>query len=136
MDVLAVAVSGLKAQQQRVAASANNIANATTSGAVPSEQAPAASTVYRPLSVSLIPQTAGDLPGGVRAEVIENKDAYSLVYDPKNPVSNADGFIAAPNVDFVQESINIMESKEAFKANVAVIRAEKEMQDSLMDVLA
>ncbi len=137
MDVLAIAAAGLKAQQQRVNASANNIANATTTGAVPDDNSTgAASTVYRPLSVNLTAQTINGEPGGVRVNVTENKNGYSLVYDPNNQNANAQGYIAAPNVDFVQETVNIMESKEAFKANAAVIRTEKEMQDSLMDILA
>lgn len=132
MDALSIALSGLTAQKQRVAASASNIANASTGGSVPSADPSApASTVYRPLRVDFSTLEGG----GVQADVTADANGYSVVYDPASPFANAQGLTAAPNVDLVAESVNLLESKSLFKANLSVIKTQEEMLGELLDTL-
>ena len=133
-NVLSIALSGLNAQNTRLAASANNIANASTVGAVPT--ASGTSTVYRPLSVSYTALTAGtNTGGGVSAHVTEDADGYTVIFDPSSPFADSEGLIAAPNVDLAREAVNILESKLLFKANLSVIKIQKEMMGELLDTL-
>jgi flagellar basal-body rod protein FlgC len=129
-DALSIAVSGLMAQGMRLAAAANNITNAATVGALPTAAAPV-STVYRPLSVSYAALTGG----GVAATVTENKEGFSAVFDPSNFYANNEGLIAAPNVNLVSESVNILESKILFRADIALIKSQKDMMDELLDIV-
>ncbi len=134
-DAISIALSGLTAQSIRLAASASNIANVSTSGVLPTKQSPA-STVYRPLSVSYTALTTGaGQAGGVRADVTEDPDGYSAVYDPSNVHANNEGLVAAPNVDLARETVNILVAKTLFKANLSVIKAEREMLGELLDTL-
>ena len=100
-DALTIAASGLKAAGTKLAATASNIANVSTTGSVPDAAHPV-STVYKPLTVSLTPQTGG----GVSAQVNADPNGYSLSYDPTSPDANAQGLIAAPNVDLTREIVN------------------------------
>lgn len=134
-DVLSIALSGLTAQQRRVGVAANNIANAGVSGRVPTPDNPA-STVYRPQAVSMTAILAGQEGGGVGAEVVERADPFTLVYDPADLNANAQGLVALPNVDFAAEIVDTLIARTAFKANAAVIRADRQMRDDLLDVLA
>jgi len=134
-DAVSIALTGIAAQSARLAASANNIANASTVGALPTAEAPV-STVYKPLSVSYTALTIGaGTAAGVRADVVETPNGYSPVYDPINIYANIEGVVAAPNVDLVQEAIYISESKTFLKANLAVIKAERDMLGELLDTL-
>lgn len=129
-DVVSIALSGLKAQQTRLAAGASNIANASTTGTVPaaSPSAPA-STVYKPLTVNLTSLATG----GVRADVSADSKGYSLIYDPSSPYANGEGMIAAPNVDLTREMVNLLETEASFKANLAVLKTQDEMLGELLD---
>jgi flagellar basal-body rod protein FlgC len=128
VDALSIALSGLMAQSQSLSATASNIANATTTGALPTPQSPA-STVYKPLTVNY---TA--LPGGgVAADVTQEQNGYSPVYDPSNAYANSQGLIAAPNVDLSQQIVNLIETKVLFKANVDVIKTQSQMTGDLLD---
>jgi flagellar basal-body rod protein FlgC len=133
VDALSVAVSGLTAQKQKLAVSANNIANATTGGKVPDASNPSApaSTVYRPL----IARTVSLGGGGVMVDITEKEPGYMAVFDPNNPDANDMGLIAVPNVDYAEEFVKILETKNAFKANVAVIKAQDEMTREMLDEL-
>jgi len=136
-DAVSIALSGLRAQQTRLAAGASNIANASTTGTVPaaSPSAPAstvASTVYKPLSVNLTSLATG----GVRADVSADPKGYSLIYDPSSPYANSEGMIAAPNVDLTREIVNLLEIKNSYKANLAVLKTQDEMLGELLDTRA
>jgi len=129
-DVLSIALSGLNAQKQRLDAAASNVAHATTTGKVPGTDSPApASTVYKPLHVALTALESG----GVSATTTADENGYTIVYDPSSPHADAAGDIAVPNVDFIREMIGLLEIKTAFKANLAVIRAQDEMTGALLD---
>jgi flagellar basal-body rod protein FlgC len=131
VDALSIALSGLMAQNQQLSATASNIANATTTGALPTPQAPA-STVYKPLTVNFTTLTGG----GVSANVTADQNGYSPAYDPSNPDANSQGLIAAPNVDLAQQIINLIETKAVYKANVAVIKTQDEMTGELIDTVS
>lgn len=135
---LSNALSGLNAQKLRLNATASNVANVSSGGAVPgsAEEAAGAVTVYRPLQVNMTSQTLPDGQGaGVFANVTEIKDGFSLSYDPDAPGANAQGFVAVPNVDLAQEAVNLIETKALFKANAAVIRTQEEMLGNLLDTI-
>ena len=137
MDALSIALSGLTAQQQRLGATASNIANVATTGSVPSSDPLApASTVYKPLEVSFTALTTGNGdPAGVKAQVSERADGYTVFFDPDNIHANAEGLVAAPNVSLENEIVNLLLTKTLFKANAAVIKTQNEMSGALLDQL-
>lgn len=130
VDAISTALSGMNAQKVRLQASASNIANISTAGGVPgSITAPAAApAVYKPLTATLTSQE----DGGVIASLVEKENAYSTVSDPSSPYADANGNIAVPNVDLAEEAVNLVETKAAFKANAAVLRAQEEMSEELL----
>lgn len=132
-DALSIALSGLRAQTTRLAATASNIANASTSGTVPNADPSApASTLYTPVTVDFSSQAGG----GVSAQVRPDPDAYSVIYDPSSGYANADGLVAVPNVDLAQEAVNLLETKALYKANLSVIKTQDEMLGDLLDTIA
>jgi flagellar basal-body rod protein FlgC len=141
-DAVSIALSGLKAQQTRLAVGASNVANASTTGRAPVESTPGsvpavspsapastASTVYKPLNVNLTSLATG----GVRADVTADSSGYSLIYDPSSPYANGEGMIAAPNVDLTREMVGLLETKNSFKANLVVLKTQDEMLGELLD---
>ena len=132
-DALTIAISGLRAQETRLNAAASNIANVSTSGAVPSsDPAAPASTVYRPLQVNLTSLESG----GVQANVTADPKGYTLAYDPSSSYANSEGLVATPNFDLATEAVNTIESKALFKANLAVIKTQDTLLGELIDSIA
>lgn len=131
VDAVSVALSGLLAQGQRLAVAANNIANAGTAGVLPTAGAPA-STVYKPLYVSMTALATG----GVQAVVREDSQGYSPAFDPSSAYANSEGLVAVPNVDLVKESVNILEVKSLYKANVAVLKTQEKLLGELLNAIS
>ncbi|WP_042694018.1 flagellar basal body rod protein FlgC [Azospirillum sp. B506] len=127
---IGIALSGLTAQMRRLDASASNVANVRSTGAVPTSDGstggkPAA---YQPLAVA---QT--DANPGTRASFTPITPAYLQEYAPDDSAANAAGMVAAPNVDLATERVNQIAASRAYGANVAVVRTQDEMLTSLLD---
>ncbi len=135
MDAISIAMTGLTAQKQKLAVTANNIANATTGGRVPDTANPSApaSTVYQPLEAHFSPMGEN---GGVLVDIRQKEPGYTAYFDPTNINVNEMGLVAAPNVDYAEEFVNLLEIKTAFKANLAVIKTQEEMLGEMLDTLA
>ncbi|MFV3073859.1 flagellar basal body rod protein FlgC [Niveispirillum fermenti] len=135
-----IALSGALAQTQRLAVSAGNVANLRSTGAIPAADGtvqPGQSQPYQPQTAS---QTSVAGPGGqgqgTRVVARPTTPAYLPEYQPDSPDANADGLVAAPNVDIVGESVGQMTALRAFQANLATIRTQDEMERSAIDTLA
>lgn len=121
---ISTALSGLLASSKRVEASASNIANVSTGGALDPKDGQQA---YTPLDVAQ--ETTGT--GGVKADFIPRDPAFVPAFDPDSPFANEDGFIATPNVSLTEEIVNLNLAEITYKANVSVIKTSTEMSDEL-----
>ncbi len=133
-EALAIAVSGLNAAVRRVVNSASNFVNASSTGRLP-ESSGEQATVYRPADVVALSNSVGGNALGVRTETKTREPSYVSAYDPHSPDANAEGFIAAPNIDIASELIAMKMAEISYKANAAVIRAQTDMDKELLDTL-
>ena len=81
-------------------------------------------------------QVANGQGQGTRVVSRPTTPAYIPEYQPDSPDANADGLVAAPNVDPAAERVDQIGSLRAFQANLAVIRTQDEMERSAIDTLA
>ena len=108
---------------------ANNIANADSTRTA--EGGP-----YRRQRVtfqSVLDQTAGNraAPRGVAVQsVSEDPTDYRLVYDPGHPDADATGYVKMPNVNVVEEMVDMISATRAYEANVTAMNATKSMINS------
>ena len=131
-DAFSIAVSGMRAASTRLQVAANNIANAGSSGPLPSAQGQAAT--YPPAYVAeRVDQV--DLSGnGTRATVVPVSPSYVPTYDPTAPFADDKGMVAAPNVDIANEIVQTIIAQYSFAANAFVVRVQAKMMKSLMDI--
>jgi flagellar basal-body rod protein FlgC len=48
-----------------------------------------------------------------------------MVHDPKNPLANAEGYVTMPNVNVVEEMVNMISASRSYQANVEVLTTAK-----------
>lgn len=125
--VNAIALSGLNAATRRLEASASNVANMHSYGALDGVEGPA---VYAPLEVQLAAQAGG----GVGANIAPSARAALLAYDPQASFANAQGFVAAPDVDLPQEMIQLAMASYEMAANLAVIRTADDLAKATLQM--
>lgn len=132
LDAFSTALSGLSAATRRLEASANNIANSNSRGALPGSADPAARQAYQPVRVE---QTSTGGQGGTIANFRGTTPAYLAVYDPQASYADANGFAAAPNVDLVEETTELTEASASFELNQKAIQAASDMVKKLYDLV-
>jgi len=72
---------------------------------------------------------------GVRIpKVIEDPTPGKMVYDPGHPDANEEGYVEYPNVEMVQEMINMMGASRSYEANVQVVNAMKAMAARALEI--
>lgn len=119
-NIFNVAGSGMAAQSQRLNAVASNLANAdSTTG--PDGKA------YRSKQVvfSAVPMGGADAQGVKVVRVAEDTSPGKMVYDPKHPMADAKGYVTMPNVNVVDEMVNMISASRAYQNNVDVLNTSK-----------
>jgi flagellar basal-body rod protein FlgC len=136
-SITASAASGLAAAVHRAEASASNIANADSRGALPVGQAANVNAptdmreAYVPIRVEQ--SSAPDTGGTVTSERAATP-SYVVVSDPGASYANEDGLAAAPNVDLAEEIVGQIEAQNAFAASARTIETVQQMVRSLYDL--
>jgi len=67
-------------------------------------------------------------------EIIDDSRPFKTVYDPYHPSADQNGYVSYPNVNVVEEMVNIMSATRSYEANVSVIRATKSMAQKALDI--
>ena len=120
-NIFNVSGSAMSAQAQRLNTVASNLANAD-SATTPSGEA------YRAKSVVFesVPTASGATGVRVR-EVVEDPSPLKQVYDPKHPMADDKGYVSMPNVNVVDEMVNMLSASRSYQTNVETMNAAKTM---------
>lgn len=118
-NVFNIAGSALTAQSQRLNAVASNLANADS----------ATSSTGQPYRAKQVVFSAAPISGGgagVRvSSVTEDSAAPRLVYDPKHPLADEKGYVTMPNVNVVEEMVNMISASRSYQSNVDMMNTAK-----------
>ena len=60
-------------------------------------------------------------------KVIEDPSPMKLVYDPKNPLADEKGYVTMPNVNTVDEMVNMLSASRSYQTNVETMNAAKSL---------
>ena len=121
-NVFTIAGSALTAQSQRLNAVASNLANADS----------ATSSTGQPYRAKQVVFTAVPLPSGGGAgvrvtSVLEDPSPGRMMFDPKNPMADAQGYVTMPNVNVVDEMVNMISASRSYQTNVDMMNTAKSL---------
>lgn len=119
--VFDVSSSALHAQSARLNAVASNLANAESVTSSNGQPYRAKQVVFQAASVG-----AGKDALGVKvAAVTEDQSPAKLVYDPRHPLADANGYVAMPNVNVIEEMTNMISASRSYQTNLDVMNTTK-----------
>ncbi len=121
-NVFTIAGSALTAQSARLNAVASNLANADS-------VAGANGQPYRAKQVVFAATPIGAEGGqGVRVtQVVESAAPLRLNYEPNSPFANEQGYVSMPNVNPVEEMVNMISASRSYQTNAEVMNTAKSL---------
>jgi len=120
-NVFNISGSAMSAQAQRLNTVASNLANADSATSSTGEAYRAKQVVFE-----AVPMNSGATGVKVR-EVVEDPSPLKQVYDPKNPLADEKGYVSMPNVNPVDEMVNMLSASRSYQNNVETMNAAKSM---------
>lgn len=125
MSSIDISASGLSAQRLRLDLIASNLANAETTRT-------AAGGPYKRLQAIF---EADQEKGSVRVtEVIEDPRDLRTIFQPGHPDANAQGYVQMPNVNPVEEMVDMISASRSYEANVTALNASKAMTRKALEI--
>jgi flagellar basal-body rod protein FlgC len=120
-NIFNVSGSAMSAQAQRLNTVASNLANADSATSSTGEAYRAKQVVFE-----AVPMSTGATGVKVR-EVVEDPSPLKQVYDPKHPMADEKGYVSMPNVNAVDEMVNMLSASRSYQNNVETMNAAKSM---------
>ncbi|EAI0236087.1 flagellar basal body rod protein FlgC [Campylobacter jejuni] len=68
-------------------------------------------------------------------KVVRDDKDFRMKYDPSHPDTNAEGYVAYPNINPVIEMADLIEATRAYQANVSAFTSAKTIAQSAIDLL-
>lgn len=136
-----VSASGLTAERLRMDLISENIANANTtrtpSGGpyrrkVPIFRAQEANAFEQLLNKAKGMNTLGN--GVEIAGIAEDNSPFKKEFNPNHPDADAEGYVSLPNVEIVNEMINLISASRAYEANVTSVNTTKAMAMKALEI--
>ena len=148
MTSLNISASGMSAQRTRMDIIAQNVANVSTTRDENGNPYVRQTVVFQERSFAnknfesyLNAQKTGlsfhpQIGSGVKISSIveDHTTAMRKVYEPSNPDADEEGYVDLPNVNIVEEMVDMIAASRAYEANATVAENVKTMMQSALNI--
>ncbi|HVB88425.1 MAG TPA: flagellar basal body rod protein FlgC [Candidatus Dormibacteraeota bacterium] len=141
--VMTISGTALLAERERAEIVASNLANAETTrtgSGGPYQREHVVFAAMRPFGMPFGMQLASmvDFSAcGVQVEGVVADPAPPIRrYEPGHPDADAQGYVEMPNINPIEEEVNLMGAARSYQANVSAVQATKNMISSALEILA
>lgn len=139
LGILQVSASGLSAERTRLQTTSNNIANAHTTrtegGGPYLRKVPVFEAVEVPSGDPFADVMSAKLEAPTVTDIVTDGREPEMVYDPGHPDADPEtGLVAMPNVNLVEEMVDMITASRSYEANVSAMSATKNMAMKAMEI--
>jgi len=141
--VMTISGTALLAERERAEIVASNLANAETTRTAqggPYQREHVVFAAMRPFGMPFGMQLASMVDFSARGVQVEGVVADPAPpirrYEPGHPDADAQGYVEMPNINPVEEEVNLMGAARSYQANVSAVQATKNMITSALEILS
>lgn len=127
-NIFTIAGSAMTAQNQRLNVVASNLANADSAVSSNGQPYKAKQVVFvstQPVGGPEAGSTASSVNGVRVGKVIEDQSPMRMVHEPSHPLANKEGFVTMPNVNVVEEMVDMISASRSYQNNVDMMNTAK-----------
>lgn len=125
LDALGIAGTGLTLHRKWLDAVADNIANVNT-------VTPTSGAAFQARYV--VAQEGAGVSGAYVAGTALGDAGGQLVYEPDNPIADADGYVRRPDIDLAEQMGELIMAQRGYQANAAVIDRAKTSYEAALQI--
>jgi len=139
-DALHTSSSGLSAQRLRMNLISSNLANIRTTRTPQGGPYKRKDAIFeaKPVSESFKDVLRSRGAKGVSevkvAGIIEDPAQPIMKYDPNHPDADEKGYVGMPNINLMEEMVNMITAARSYEANIAAVKASKSMALKALDI--
>jgi flagellar basal-body rod protein FlgC len=120
-NVFQIASSGMSAQAQRLNVVSSNLANAESTTGPDGQPYRAKQVLFQ-----AAPLDNEQGASAVRvAGVVEDTSPMKRIHDPDNPLADDEGYVTQPNVNVVEEMVNMISASRSYQTNAEIMNTAK-----------
>jgi flagellar basal-body rod protein FlgC len=138
-DALDVSASALSAERLRMNTISSNLANAQTT------RTPEGGPYRRKdpiFEANPMPEFSKVLEGQMDVpihkvhvvDVVSDLNPPKMVYNPDHPDANPEGYVAMPNINTMEEMVNMITASRTYEANVTAVNISRNMMNRALDI--
>ena len=129
MGAFDIGTTGLVAQALRLNVTASNVANVESVAGPDGRTYRARQVMFRPVQLS------GAKGVGVEvSNIVESSEPLKMDYKPGHPLANEDGYVQLPNVNAVEEMVNMISASRSYQANVDMMNTTRQLMLKTLDL--
>ena len=123
--IFEIASSGMAAESMRLNTVASNLANANTISSSKDGVYRARQVVFEEVRGALSGPDAG---AAVKVrEVIEAQADALARYEPGNPLADANGYVYSPNINAIEQMVDMIASSRSYQNNIEVVNTSRDL---------
>ncbi|MFZ9479030.1 MAG: flagellar basal body rod protein FlgC [Steroidobacteraceae bacterium] len=123
--IFEIASSGMAAESMRLNTVASNLANANTISSSKDGVYRARQVVFEEVRGALSGPDAG---AAVKVrEVIEAQADALARYEPGNPLADANGYVYSPNINAIEQMVDMISSSRSYQNNIEVVNTSRDL---------
>lgn len=140
MNGLRISGSGMTANRMRMNTTASNIANVQTTRTPEGGPYRRKDVIFESVAdvknfAEMVTSPEDSNAQRVQVtDVIVDRGAPLLKYEPSHPDANEEGYVAYPNINLMEEMTNMIQASRAYEANVSALGATKDMAMSALEI--
>jgi len=135
-NIFGIAGTALNAQMTRLNATASNLANADTVAGSDAEAFRAKRPVFKALLTQEMTHAGAPHVGGVKIDHMTQTDTpIQPIYDPSNPLADANGYVYPSNVNEVTEMVEMMAASRSYQNNVEVVNTARQLMMRTLEII-
>ncbi|MBZ9556998.1 MULTISPECIES: flagellar basal body rod protein FlgC [Modicisalibacter] len=121
-SIFDISSSAMSAQAKRMNVTASNLANADSVAGPDGQPYRAKQVMFQTRS-----QVASGVGGVQVSGVVEDPSPMRREYRPDSPAADDQGYVTMPNVEPVDEMVNMISASRSYQANVEVMNTSKQL---------
>jgi len=139
-DAMRISASGLNAQKMRLNIISSNLANVDSTQTTEGGPYQRRDVIFKSFPMehsfeSILHGNLGTSRQGVEvSQVVLDQRPFKKVYEPQHPSADGEGYVLYPNINPMEEMVNMMSALRSYEANVTALNATKSMASKALEI--